>query len=402
MRIFKTLNFMLFMCHSSLSFALTPLNEKELSQSFGQAFITIDASSYSDGLGEFAGDYEFTKVNFGADIETLLNIDELRIGEFDRNYDDGDVGASAYYENPDFDSGDPGSVRYLPVRDDNGDVIIADADIIIKNFGLGRVDRFRSDNPEIVPFNIRDPFIEIAYKVNGNGVKEIAGFRLGFGGVKGDLSGDLLTLTGNIEGEITGVAGTAYEALDCANGFGDHFIECSAAGLDPGLELRGPVSIIDPETGLNNRNGTYLKRASWLGVAENTSLTSDDDALDIIPADWLVEFLAASENCKTFGLDSCFKATQYQSVYIGDVNEEDGFKGLAEGIFISLQAQSVPWENLSGVGEDRILTERRAFINIARFRTELGEIRYPINLDLYNALAGEQRVPTCIGKLKGC
>ncbi|MBQ0728673.1 hypothetical protein [Thalassolituus oleivorans] len=383
--------------------SMESISDEELSNYSGQAFITIDASSYSDGAGDFSGNYEFTKVNFGVDVETLINVDELRIGEFERSYNDGDVGALEYVANPNFDDTDPNSSPYIPVTDADGNVPVPDADIIIQNFALGRVDNYNykevgDDEPVIVPFKMRDPYIELAYKMDTNGIRRIAGLRLGFGAAMGDLSGDLLALTGNLEGRIDGVASTALDELDCTV----EWFLCGVSALDSGLKIYGPVQFVDPETGEGTRGGTYIKRATYMGVAEGVQLSSDDLALGFLPADWLVEYLSSSENCKTFGLGGCFKLTNYQSVYIGNKNANSFEEGAAEGAFISLQNEAVPWENLSGVGEDRILAERGAFLNITKFKDSSGNIHYPIYLDLYNALTGEPRVATCIGRTKGC
>jgi len=394
----KFLPYIFIVFHIPSVMSMEIVDDEELRLYDGQAFITIDATSYNQGVGDFSGDYEFTKVNFGFDIETLVNADELRIGEFPREYSDGDVGALEYYENPNFNEGDVDSKRYLPGTDSEGNVLIPDADIIIRNFGLGRVDDYNGSDPTIVPFKIKDPYIELAYKLDGQGIRRVVGFRYGFGAAKGDFSGDLMSITGNLEGEIRGPASVALEQLDCTQ----EWFFCIAAGIDSDLEIYGPVVFIDPETGEGAREGTYIKRATWMGVAEGAELTTSQDFLGLFPGDWLVEFLSSSENCKTFGLAGCFRLSSYQSIYIGDPTTDDFEAGAAKGAFISLQAESVPWQDYSGLSDGRILAEKGAYLNIARFKDAAGNTRYPILLDLYNALTGEPRVATCIGRTKGC
>ncbi|MDF1642096.1 hypothetical protein [Thalassolituus oleivorans] len=367
------------------SVALEAIPDDELNHYTGQAFITVDASSYSDAT---LGNYEFTRVNLGLDIETLSNADELRIGEFDRSY---------------------GADGTAPIVDDNrnivfnadGSVAVHDADIIIQNFALGRVDNYNDpENAEIVPFKIKDPYIELAYKTDpGNSsIRRIAGVRIGFGQAQGDLSGDLISLTGNLEGEIRGPGSIAYDAA-CGTGGTATWFQCIELSLAANTEIYAEVKLLDGATGEATLDGApYLKRASWIGVPTGTNFESDDSGLiaSLIPT------LTNSEDCAVIGVTACFRTTNYQSVYVGDPTQ-DFENGSASGAFISLQLESVPWEDLSGIaGATRVYTEKGAFLNIARYADSSGQQKYPLYLDLYNALTGEPRVATCIGRTKGC
>lgn len=373
------------MTASLSSVALEAIPDDELNHYTGQAFITVDASSYSDAT---LGNYEFTRVNLGLDIETLSNADELRIGEFDRSY---------------------GADGTAPIVDDNrnivfnadGSVAVHDADIIIQNFALGRVDNYNDpENAEIVPFKIKDPYIELAYKTDpGNSsIRRIAGVRIGFGQAQGDLSGDLISLTGNLEGEIRGPGSIAYDAA-CGTGGTATWFQCIELSLAANTEIYAEVKLLDGATGEATLDGApYLKRASWIGVPTGTNFESDDSGLiaSLIPT------LTNSEDCAVIGVTACFRTTNYQSVYVGDPTQ-DFENGSASGAFISLQLESVPWEDLSGIaGATRVYTEKGAFLNIAKYADSSGQQRYPLYLDLYNALTGEPRVATCIGRTKGC
>ena len=373
------------MTASLSSVALEAIPDDELNHYTGQAFITVDASSYSDAT---LGNYEFTRVNLGLDIETLTNIDELRIGEFDRSY---------------------GADGTAPIVDDNrnivynadGSVAVHDADLIIQNFGLGRVDNYNDPaNAEIVPFKIKDPYIELAYKTDpaNSSIRRIAGVRIGFGQAQGDLSGDLISLTGNLEGEIRGPGSIAYDAA-CGDGGTATWLQCIELSLAANTEIYAEVKLLDGATGEDTLNGApYLKRASWIGVPTGTNFESDDSGLiaSLIPT------LTTSEDCAVIGVTACFRTTNYQSVYVGDPTK-DFENGSASGAFISLQLESVPWEDLSGIaGASRVYTEKGAFLNIAKYADSNGQQRYPLYLDLYNALTGEPRVATCIGRTKGC
>jgi hypothetical protein len=384
--------------------SLEAISDREMADVAGQAFITIDASSYSDGTGEWAGQYEFTKVNLGLDIETLMTIDTLKVGEFERTVgEDGTVPMTDAQGNP---------------VTQNGNLVAHDADLIIENFGLGRVTNYKDAvNAGIDEFRIRDPYIELAYKVE-NGVREIAGVRVGFAEAQGWLSGDLISLTGNLNGRIEGPVSVVYEQ-NCSSAF--ESFSCFELSLADafGTQLVSTIDLVDGAVGTpgysygagreENADGElqnpdspyldvpYLKRASWAGVPAGRNFTAPGSSLEfIIPA------LTGSEDCTVTGTPACFPLTNFQSVYIGDESVDFENGGGASGAFISLQTTSVPWEDFSGIeGSDRVLTQRGAFLNIAKFGSS-GGAKYPLNLDLYSATNGTPREATCVGRLKGC
>ena len=384
--------------------SLEAISDREMADVAGQAFITIDASSYSDGTGEWAGQYEFTKVNLGLDIETLMTIDKLKVGEFERTVgEDGTVPMTDSQGNP---------------VTQNGNLVAHDADLIIENFGLGRVTNYKDAvNAGIEEFKIRDPYIELAYKLSESGVREIAGVRIGFSEAQGWLSGDLISLTGNLNGRIEGPASVVYEQ-NCP---GAGFIPCTElwAATLLGTQLVSTIDLVDGAVGTNGYsygagaeydddgeisnpdnpylNVPYLKRASWAGVPAGRSFTAPGGALEtIIPG------LTGSEDCMVTGTPACFQLNNFQSVYIGDESVAFENGGGATGAFVSLQTTSVPWEDFSGIeGSDRVLTQRGAFLNIAKFESGTGPT-YPLNLDLFSATNGTPREATCVGRLKGC
>ena len=363
--------------------ALEPMTDRDLSDVSGQAFITIDTSSYNQGTGNWSGDYEFTKVNLGMELETVFNIDELRVSRFDRDaYVDGTV----------------------PVTDDNrnivtnpdGSIQVYDSDIIINNFALGRVDNYDdAANAEYVPFMAKNPYIELAYKIE-NGEKRVSGLRVGFEKAQGDLSGDIISLTGKVEGEIRGDAAIVYNQ-NCSGPFSS--FDCFTLSLAQGTEIYTQVDLVDGATGdgADGLNVAYLKRASWFGVPNGRNFDSDEGGL--IAA--LVPVLTRADDCEVTGTPGCFRTSIYQSIYIGD--KDASFEdGSASGVFISMQTESVPWEDLSGVpGTDRVLTDQGAYMNIARYQSG-NETKYPLYLTLEEATNGTQRVATCVGRVKGC
>jgi len=362
--------------------ALEPMTDKDLSDVSGQAFITIDTSNYNQGAGDWSGNYEFTKVNLGMELETVFNIDELKVGRFDRQVGvDGTVPITDDNRNP--------------VLDANGNRQAYDSDIIINNFALGRVDNYNdAANAAYVPFLAKNPYIELAYKIE-NGEKRISGLRVGFEKAQGDLSGDIISLTGKVEGEIRGDAAVVYDQ-NCP---GAGFFNCTALALAQGTEIYTQVDLVDGETGngADNLGVAYLKRASWFGVPNGRSFESDEGGL--IAA--LVPSLTEADDCEVTGTPGCFRTSIYQSIYIGDKNASFA-EGSASGVFISLQTESVPWEDLSGVpGTDRVLTNQGAYMNIARYQSGT-ETKYPLYLTLTEATNGTPRVATCVGRLKGC
>lgn len=344
---------------TSVHAELSAMTDEQMSVTTGQAFITVDASTYND--------YEFTKINLGLDVDIQSNIDELRLGEFSRA-GESDVG----------DESQP-------------------ADVIIRNFGLGRVDDFDTNNPKIIPFKIKDPYIELAYKKDGSGGRQVAGFRVGFGQAKGDLSGDFVSLTGNMEGLITGSASIAHE-VGCGSGGTLSWFDCLQLSIAGDTTIQAVAKLVDRDSGLADPAGasTYVKRATWLGIPEGQSFTSPDGGL--IGA--LVPTLSRVSGCKALGLDACFPVSLYQSFYVGDPGTNNFDQGSAKGIFMSLQSQAVPWQDYANGG--RIQTDKGAFMNFASYTDNNGQKRYPFVVDIYSALTGTARVPTCIGQTKGC
>lgn len=334
---------------------LAQISDDDLGLIVGQAFISVDASSN--------GDYEYAKINLGLDVEIQSNIDELRLGEFDR-----DRGADAS--------------------------VVSDqqADVIINNFALGRVDDYDTNNPTIVPFQIKDPYIELAYKTE-SGVKQIAGFRIGFGSARGDLSGDFKSLTGAMQGLIVGSSRTAYEARGC---FQLNF-DCIALSIAGDTEIYGVAELVKGATGENRIDGSYVKRAEWLGIPKGESFQTDNALLGP-----LLPILTSVSNCEAIGLPACFPISNYQSFFVGDRSDSNIDTGGARGVFMSLQAMDVPWRDHANTeGVSYVNTEKGAFMNFAAYDSA-GQTRYPFTVDLYGALNGTARTPTCIGQARGC
>ena len=406
--------------------SLEAISDREMSAVAGQAFITVDASSYkstasdwvnkgysSELANELSGQYEFTKVNLGLDIETLFTADSLRVGEFERTvYEDGAVPATDEFGNP--IDGDP--------NQEGIQLVTNDADIIIDNFALGQVENYLDyENATIDPFRIQDPFIELAYKVV-DGQRRVAGVRLGLGKTQGYLSGDILSLTGRLEGQIRGPVSVVYEGncggdnapeecfllyfaqsteiytqIDLVDGAKDTANYSYGAGTEEGEEYDSVDGTRGVEYTYPYADQPYLKRASWAGVPAGRNFQSGGSALS-----GLIPTLTNSHECIVSGTPGCFKLDTYRSIYVGSkgLSFEEG---ASEGAFLSLQTEAVPWSDTSGLeNADRVVTQRGAFLNLSRYESDTKGTQYPLFLDLYDATNGTERVASCIGQLKGC
>ncbi len=343
-------------CTTSVQAEMQAMDDSELSEVTGQALINLDALTY--------GGYEYTRINFGGDAKILTNIDKLRIGQYAR-------------------SGD-GTVSNQP------------ADVAIDNFALGRVDNANNANSTIVPFEIRDPYLEFAFKNKGNGVREIAGVRIGFGQARGDLSGDILSLSGVMQGKIYGPASVALDAYLESKGktsCGLDF-DCIQLSLAGDTEIYAGVELVKEGTGEVTQNGQPINRATHIGIPKGNPMYSDESGFI---AD-LIDDLSKSNNCKALGLATCFSLLNYKSIFVGDPTKSLEAGGGAKGIYFSLQRDTIPWQDLANGGFKNMQAGGTA--NFAAYQQD-GKTIYPFMVALYDALRGTPRVDTCVGG-SGC
>lgn len=332
------------------------MDDDELAAVSGQGLINLDALTY--------GGYEFTRLNIGGDIKLLTNIDKLRMGNY--------------------------------ARSGGGTVSNQPADIAIDNFALGRVDNASTPGAAIVPFEIRDPYIELAFKNNGAGVREVAGIRLGFGRARGDLSGDFHSMTGVMEGYVNGPASIAreyYMQTNNLNSFTCTFnFNCLALSIAGDAELYSKVQLVKAGTGDVMQNGQPINRATQMGVANGDSFQTDNATLKP-----LLPLLATNNgDCKATGLPACFDLLNYKSIFVGDRVDSNLATGGAQGIFFSVQGQNVPWQDLANAGKF-VNTQAGAFANFAKYNNADGKAIYPFAIALFDALRGAARVDTCVG-----
>lgn len=335
LNIFSIISLVLISFSSAVHGQLIPINEDELSNTTGQAFISLDHSS--------SGGLDFTKVSLGLDIKTSLNSDVLDVGNYSRN-------------------GQAGS------------------DILIDDFALGKIE----NNGSITPFEIRDPFIELAFEDNG-GKQDLVGVRLGFGGAKGALSGTIQSLTGNVN---INIRDTAAGLSNADNGLAD--LTAALLGNSP----------IEAEAVLVNSNGTPNNiRATEVGIRNG-------ETFDIVPTSggdrFVLEIAAGlgigglncvdsgflscrkaeitANNCLAAGIDVCFDINTYKSLDVGKKLSNGSFD-FAEGLFLGFQTKPIVWQD----GSTSTRAEPGAFLSVPNGGLEV---------TLSQALLGTSRVRT--------
>lgn len=280
--------------------ALTAIDDAELSDMTGQAFINLDRSS--------SGGFDFTKVTLGLDVKTSLNSDLVELGRYERS---GEVAGSS--------------------------------DIRISDFALGHI----NDKGEIVPFEITDPFIELAFETV-NGRENLVGVRLGFGEAKGKLSGNIEYLTGNIDIELYGTGSYLSSQMSC--GFFDLICEGAKAlvgGAWGNDEFAANASLVNASNG----NPDPI-RATHVGMPNGSNLSIPDGG-------GFTNFLLglfSSSNCELLSTQTCFPLSLYRTLDIG--NKDTG--EAAEGLFLSFQTKNVGWVD----GGTTTTASEGAFMNI--------------------------------------
>lgn len=149
--------------------AVEPLDDAELSATWGQALLTLNNTSY---LG-----YDFTRLTLDADIKLSATLEGLRLGEY----------------------------NWSP-RNATG------ADIDISTVQFGRSDGTLAQRT----VSITDPYFEFVTTGTGSGLK-VVGMRLGFGGISGDIGLAMNVVSGSLLIDA-GAAGTVDSRNDTLGG----------------------------------------------------------------------------------------------------------------------------------------------------------------------------------------
>ncbi len=350
---------------SQLPFAnaeLIPIDDVMLSEYSGQAFITIDNYNVTQTTAGFSGapeevDTEFYRVNLGAEMETHLSIDNLELGKFDR-YENGEPCPST--------GCDPSRMKELN-----------DADVSIRDFALGHYVKEDDGSVTSHPFKTVNPFFEFAFENNPDGTREVVGFRLGFEQAGGILSGDIESMTGNIDVLIKGTEWVF--------------------GFIP-VQVEGQAYLQYGEEGDQNgeNSGSYDPiRADFIGI-----LDGDKIGVGLIPGTGsLLEI--SPEDCRTStGTDTCQPLSKFQSMEVGKASDT----GMVNNFFISSQTKDIAWAidpngNLNPSYGNNIKTGNKTMVVDENFtQTFLGGfINIPsggLELTPHETVEGLPRVPT--------
>ncbi len=266
---------------STVQAKMVELADNELSEVTGQAFINLTTGSNA-GIN-------YTRVNFGLNVETQLNIKKLQLGQYNDSVTR------------------PGEA-------------LGSSDILINNFALGTVNADDTINP----------FLELAYSGN-----RVVGMRIGFGEAKGVLSGDIQSLTGNLPIKIEG---TARPIFDQASFF-DRLL-LGVAGVTRDTRLQADAALVQTNGTADPTRATSagMVNGQVLGCVTGCNLGGLSNAL---------LSLFASNGCQILSLTTCFPLGNFQSLPVGNMAVTDSastaaIEGAAKGFFISMQTQAWP------------------------------------------------------------
>jgi|GEM_PF-237366 len=375
---------------------LQPINDEQMSNITGQAYISID-QQFNPNPGQKVS---YTRINYGLNIDTQLNINKVVLGQYARagtkhnadiNIDNlslGHIYESSYYAN------NPSMPK--PVKADGSSYV----------------------NGEIVPFQIQNPYVEFAKDEVTN---SIIGMRIGFGGAEGILSGNIRSLTGNVNVHIVD-HGTGLKNASSATG---NFFDKTVLLLAPLLTASSPISAKAALVkGTTDASGKYIAgsgalspiRADHIGMPDGSKFTISNvnglttSALKalgfalssnvVVNAKCFLVFCGGGsvdiipKDCYMMGVATCFPLTNFKSLPVGKVSKDSSgnnrkLTGMARGMFISFQTKNVQWlKNIAKknpTAADYITATKGAFFNIPN-----GDLEVNLN----QALKGIPRVRT--------
>lgn len=322
---------------------LQPLDDMELSDTVGQAFLSIDNTNHP-----VKSNIEYTRINFGMDIETKLNANTLELGRYARE----------------------GETQ--------------DADILIEDFGLGYIhnDKFFRDNSfiprmegsysegEIVPFKITDPYIEFAFDESSN---EILGVRIGFGDAMGMMTGNIKSMTGNVNVAIKDTAKGIREAHKFKTSQPDYQLNpmddlltlltpflVGGSPIEAPAELANTAGESDPvratHVGMLNGSDFVVEDVPWLTAIAvdnvldglgllSSSISKEKSGWSFACGGQCYDLLIESQGCEMLGIATCFPLTNFKNLPIGKLSGDGkSIVAPASGMFLSFQSEDgVPW-----------------------------------------------------------
>ena len=359
---------------------LRPLSDRQLSSVTGQAFVTMDRYQPA------GSNLTYERVNLGMDIGIQTNIQKLDLGHYNRTSE-----------------------------------AAGSSDVLVNNFGLGYIQnsKFFSDNPglpqqlksdgssyqngDIVPFQIKNPYLEFAYNQH---TQNIVGMRLGFGQAEGILSGTIATLTGNVNVNIVDHG----EGMKYAQSQGN-LVDQVVADLTPYLASGSPLTAQavlvhgnpnDPQYGepdpiraqyigvpnghvfkLTNVNNTVRGTLAAAGLLTSSQIKLPGCTAIFCGWPWdSGEVDVIAQNCAVLGVQACFKLSNYHSFPIGKITKNSNsdtapsyLTGPSNGLFMSFETQPVKWlknlakENSATTAADFVAATTGAFLNIPNSAT---------------------------------
>ncbi|MCM0612614.1 hypothetical protein KFJ24_09065 [Marinobacter sediminum] len=197
---------------------LKPISDEKMGEVTGQAFMQVENIP--------GPDHQFTRMTLGIDVETRVNIDDVKVGQTDTGVDFSATDVALGHI-----SRDAAREQY------DGNTYAVD---------------------DVVPFEAVQPYIELA-EVNN----ELAGFRMGFQQARGSISSNTTSFSGNIGLQIEDANGavssaTLFDAQNQATSY-----RATQVGIDDGSGTCTPGTNCAPlsqlrslTVGTDNGDGT--------------------------------------------------------------------------------------------------------------------------------------------------
>ncbi len=231
---------------------LQPMTDEDMGDYVGQAAVAFD-------INEIAGN-SYTRVTLGMEADIQMNINNVELGNYSKS----------------------------------GETLAADFSVTNLAFGSISTDaaQVQLDGQtynvnDIVPFELNDPFFEIAQ----NSAEELIGFRLGFGEARGQLSGDFTSMSGNVGVDITDFFGDDYRS-----------------------------------TLLNQNGDADSSRSQYFGVDKSQ--------------------VGGATNCDSGFY--CYNLADYKTLDVGQRNRTTGTVDYTKDFFISFQKEATDWTTSEG------------------------------------------------------